>query len=41
LNLGDATSSDIEALGEEVLRRVMAKTNIALEWEIQRIGVDS
>ena len=41
LNLGDATSSDIEALGEEVRRRVMAKTNIALEWEIQRIGVDS
>jgi len=41
LNLGGATSSDIEALGEEVRCRVMAKTNIALEWEIQRIGVDS
>ena len=41
LNLGGATSSHIEALGEEVRRRVMAKTNIALEWEIQRIGVDS
>ena len=38
LNLGDATSSDIEALGEEVRRRVMAKCNIALEWEIQRVG---
>jgi UDP-N-acetylmuramate dehydrogenase len=39
LNTGDATSSDIEALGEEVRRRVMAKTNIMLEWEIQRVGV--
>ena len=38
LNLGNATSSDIESLGEEVRRRVMEKTNIALEWEIQRIG---
>ena len=39
LNTGRATSSDIEALGEEVRRRVMAKTNIMLEWEIQRVGV--
>ena len=40
LNLGDATSSDIEALGEEVRRRVRARTNISLEWEIQRVGVE-
>jgi UDP-N-acetylmuramate dehydrogenase len=40
LNLGDATSSDIEELGEEVRRRVRAKTNIMLEWEIQRVGVE-
>jgi UDP-N-acetylmuramate dehydrogenase len=39
LNTGDATSSDIEALGEEVRRRVVQKTNIMLEWEIQRVGV--
>ncbi|HEU0309899.1 MAG TPA: UDP-N-acetylmuramate dehydrogenase [Sphingomicrobium sp.] len=39
LNLGNASSADIEALGEEVRRRVLAKTNITLEWEIQRIGV--
>ena len=39
LNLGNATSAEIEDLGEEVRRRVMEKTNIALEWEIQRIGV--
>jgi UDP-N-acetylmuramate dehydrogenase len=40
LNLGSATSADIEALGEEVRRRVRSKTNISLEWEIQRIGTE-
>ena len=40
LNLGSATSAEIEALGEEVRRRVMARTNIQLEWEIQRIGTE-
>ena len=40
LNLGSATSTDIEALGEEVRRRVQAKTNINLEWEIQRVGTE-
>ena len=40
LNLGSATSADIEALGEEVRRRVQAKTNISLEREFQRIGVE-
>ena len=39
LNLGNATSADIEQLGEEVRRRVQDQTNITLEWEIQRIGV--
>ena len=38
LNLGNATSAEIEALGEEVRRRVEAKTHISLEWEIQRVG---
>jgi UDP-N-acetylmuramate dehydrogenase len=38
LNLGSATSTEIEALGEEVRRRVEAKTHITLEWEIQRVG---
>lgn len=38
LNLGDATSADIEALGEEVRARVFAQSGIALEWEIQRVG---
>ncbi len=38
LNLGDATSTDIESLGEEVRRRVKAKSGIELQWEIQRVG---
>jgi UDP-N-acetylmuramate dehydrogenase len=38
LNLGSASSAEIEALGEEVRRRVEAKTHVTLEWEIQRVG---
>lgn len=38
LNLGEAKSSDIEALGEEVRRRVKEKSGINLQWEIQRVG---
>lgn len=38
INTGDATSADIEALGEEVRRRVKAKSGIDLTWEIQRVG---
>jgi UDP-N-acetylmuramate dehydrogenase len=40
LNLGNASSSEIEELGEEVRRRVYDRTNVILEWEIQRIGVE-
>nr|WP_167105367.1 UDP-N-acetylmuramate dehydrogenase [Sphingomonas oligoaromativorans] len=39
LNLGSASSADIEALGEEVRRRVKAQSGVELEWEIQRVGV--
>jgi UDP-N-acetylmuramate dehydrogenase len=39
LNLGSASSAEIEALGEEVRRRVEAKSHISLQWEIQRVGV--
>jgi len=39
LNLGGASSADIEALGEEVRRRVLAHSGVTLEWEIQRVGV--
>jgi UDP-N-acetylmuramate dehydrogenase len=38
LNTDNASSADIEALGEEVRNRVKAKTGIDLEWEIQRVG---
>jgi UDP-N-acetylmuramate dehydrogenase len=39
INTGNATSADIEALGEEVRARVQASAGIELEWEIQRVGV--
>ena len=38
INLGGATSADIEALGEEVRKRVKAHSGIELQWEIQRVG---
>ena len=39
LNLGKARAADIEALGEEVRRRVREVSGVELEWEIQRVGV--
>ena len=39
INTGAATAADLEALGEEVKRRVLETSGIALEWEIKRIGV--
>jgi len=39
INTGDATAADIEALGEEVRRRVADANGITLEWEIRRIGL--
>jgi UDP-N-acetylmuramate dehydrogenase len=39
LNLGSATSAEIEELGEEVRRRVKAHSGVTLEWEIQRVGM--
>ncbi len=38
INTGDATSADIEALGEEVRARVKAHSGVDLTWEIQRVG---
>lgn len=38
INTGGATAEDIEALGEDVRRRVKAHSGITLEWEIKRIG---
>ena len=39
INTGAATSADIEALGDEVRRRVKDKAGVELEWEIQRVGL--
>jgi UDP-N-acetylmuramate dehydrogenase len=39
LNLGNASSADIEKLGEEVRRRVRENSGVELEWEIQRVGM--
>jgi len=39
INTGDASAADIEALGEDVRRRVRESQGVSLEWEIKRIGV--
>ncbi len=39
LNLGNATAAELEALGEEVRRRVLEHSGVELSWEIKRIGV--
>ncbi len=39
LNTGGATGADIEALGEEVRRRVRESQGVELQWEIERVGV--
>ena len=38
INTGEATSAEIEGLGEEVRRRVRETQGVELEWEIQRVG---
>lgn len=40
LNLGSASSADIEGLGEKVRDKVKAQSGVTLEWEIQRVGVE-
>lgn len=39
INTGTATAADIEALGEEVRRRVKETGGIELHWEIKRVGL--
>lgn len=41
INTGGATAADIEALGEEVRRRVKEMSGIDLHWEIRRVGVSA
>ncbi len=38
INTGEATSTEIEALGELVRERVRATAGVDLEWEIKRVG---
>lgn len=38
INTGTASAADLEALGEEVRRRVREQSGVTLEWEIKRIG---
>ena len=38
INRGKASAADIEALGEEVRRRVREASGVTLQWEIKRIG---
>ena len=38
VNTGGATGAELEALGEEVRRRVRERTGLVLEWEIRRLG---
>jgi len=40
INRGNATARDLEALGEEVRKRVEQHSGIVLEWEIRRIGAE-
>jgi UDP-N-acetylmuramate dehydrogenase len=41
INTGSATAAELEALGEDVRRRVRDKSGVELEWEIKRVGVPS
>jgi UDP-N-acetylmuramate dehydrogenase len=38
INTGEARAADLEALGEEVRRRVLETSGITLNWEIRRVG---
>ncbi|WP_205944518.1 UDP-N-acetylmuramate dehydrogenase [Pelagibius litoralis] len=39
INTGNATAAELEALGEEVRRRVKDNSGVQLDWEIRRLGV--
>ncbi len=38
INTGDASASDLEALGELVRKKVYENSRVQLEWEIKRVG---
>lgn len=38
INAGDATASDLEDLGDELIKRVKDDCGLTLHWEIKRVG---
>ncbi len=38
VNTGDATAAELEALGEDVRKKVFAHSGISLQWEVVRLG---
>lgn len=38
INTGTASAADLEALGEELIKRVLESSGIQLRWEIKRMG---
>ncbi|MCP1202095.1 UDP-N-acetylmuramate dehydrogenase [Acetobacter oryzoeni] len=38
INLGNATATDLEGLGEDVRTRVAQNSGVSLHWEIKRLG---
>lgn len=38
INDGTASATDLEAVGEEVRRRVRESSGVDLEWELRRLG---
>lgn len=41
LNTGSATAADLEALGDELIRRAKDQLGVELRWEIKRVGEKS
>ncbi len=40
INDNDATASDIEALGNKIIEKVMEVSGVKLEWEVKIIGIE-
>lgn len=38
INTGDASAADLEALGDELIKRAKKKLGLTLRWEIKRVG---
>ena len=38
INTGDATSAELEELGEKIIQSVFERFGVKLEWEIKIVG---